>query len=49
MGKLNAITLKKLQAGFHNDGDGLYLVAQNSGSRSWILRTMVNGNPPISD
>jgi integrase len=27
----------------HNDGNGLYLNVQKSGSRSWILRTMVRG------
>src|SRR5437016_3418446 len=42
-GKLNAIELKKLEPGFHADGRGLYLDVQESGSRSWILRTMVRG------
>jgi integrase len=27
----------------HNDGNGLYLDVQKSGSRSWILRTLVRG------
>ena len=42
-GKPNAIQLKNLEAGFHSDGRGLYLDVQPSGSRSWILRTMVKG------
>jgi len=42
-GKLNAIELKKLMAGFHSDGRGLYLDVQESGSRSWVLRTLVRG------
>lgn len=41
--RLEAITLKKLPAGMHNDGSGLYLLVQDTGSRSWILRTMVRG------
>jgi integrase len=44
MGKqLVAIELKKLPAGMHADGAGLYLEVKESGSRSWILRTMVRG------
>src|SRR4026209_2376964 len=42
-GKLNAVQLKTLSPGEHSDGHGLYLVVQPSGSRSWILRTMVRG------
>ena len=41
--KLNAIQLKKLPPGMHSDGGGLYLEVQESGSRSWILRTTVRG------
>jgi hypothetical protein len=41
--KLLAIELQKLPAGMHSDGDGLYLCVQESGSRSWILRTTIKG------
>jgi integrase len=41
--RLNAIALRKLGTGMHADGNGLYLQVQESGSRSWILRTMVRG------
>ncbi len=41
--KLAPVSLKKLPAGKHGDGDGLYLNVEPSGSRSWILRTMVAG------
>ena len=34
---------KRLEPGRHADGDGLYLVVAKSGSRSWTLRTTVNG------
>jgi len=40
---LKAIELGKLPAGKHYDGGGLYLNVEPSGSRSWILRTTVNG------
>src|SRR5690242_14151089 len=40
---LKAIELPKLPAGKHYDGGGLFLNVEPSGSRSWILRTMVNG------
>jgi hypothetical protein len=43
VGKLNSMELKRLPAGFHADGAGLYLDVQESGSRSWILRTSVRG------
>jgi len=42
-GKLKALTVEKLKPGRHGDGAGLYLHVQDSGSRSWILRTMVCG------
>jgi integrase len=42
--RLNAIALHKLPPGMHNDGNGLYLDVQKSGSRSWILRTIVRGH-----
>ena len=31
------------EAGFYSDGDGLYLAVKPTGSKSWILRTMVLG------
>jgi hypothetical protein len=42
-GKLKVVELNGLKAGTHSDGGGLYLVVQDSGSRSWILRKMVCG------
>lgn len=41
--RLEAVTVKKLKPGAHNDGNGLYLVVEPSGSRSWLLRTAVKG------
>ena len=41
--RLTPSQLKKLSGGMHADGNGLYLVVQSSGSRSWILRTTVRG------
>ena len=41
--RLAAVQLKNLAAGMHSDGNGLYLCVQESGARSWILRTMVRG------
>jgi hypothetical protein len=42
-----ALTIKRIDAlkepGRYNDGDGLLLVVKASGSKSWILRTMVRG------
>ncbi len=43
LNRLEALNLKKLRPGMHPDGNGLYLVVQDSGARSWILRTMVRG------
>ena len=34
---------KRLEPGRYLDGDGLYLVVAKGGSRSWTLRTTVNG------
>lgn len=31
------------EPGFYGDGDGLYLSVKPSGSKSWVLRTMVQG------
>jgi integrase len=43
VGKLKANQLNKLDPGMHSDGEGLYLDVQESLSRSWILRIVVNG------
>jgi Arm DNA-binding domain len=43
LNRLEPVTLKKLRPGMHADGNGLYLVVQESGSRSWILRTLIQG------
>ena len=42
---LNTSTVrsKRLKPGRYPDGDGLYLVVAKSGSRSWTLRTTVDG------
>ena len=42
-GRLKVVNLERLEAGMHGDGGGLYLNVEPSGSRSWILRTMVRG------
>ena len=41
--KLTAAKIKTLPAGRHGDGQGLMLVVQRSGSRSWIQRIMIQG------
>lgn len=44
MGKLTAISAKNLtKLGRHGNGDGLYLHIAPSGSRSWVLRIVVQG------
>jgi integrase len=43
LNRLEPVTLNKLKPGYHADGNGLYLVVQDSGSRSWILRTVIRG------
>ena len=42
-GRLKVAGLARKKAGKHYDGGGLYLNVEASGSRSWILRTMVQG------
>jgi integrase len=42
-GKLKALGLDKLAPGKYYDGGGLHLEVGETGSRSWILRTMVCG------
>ena len=41
--RLRATQVRKLPAGKHVDGNGLMLVVQRSGSRSWVQRIMVHG------
>lgn len=44
MSKLSARRVETLkEPGFYGDGDGLYLSVKPSGSKSWILRTVVQG------
>jgi integrase len=44
LGKLPAVSLRKLKAGMHGDGGGLYLQVTASGARTWIFRfKAVNG------
>lgn len=41
--QLTSISASKKGPGRHLDGDGLYLVVEPSGSRSWILRIVIHG------
>lgn len=44
MSKLSARRVETLkEPGFYGDGDGLYLSVKPTGSKSWILRTVVRG------
>jgi integrase len=43
MGKLTALAVARAGAGFHGDGDGLYLQVGRAGSRSWIFRYALDG------
>jgi integrase len=44
MGALNKAKIDRLTTkGRYADGDGLYLVVRESGTRAWILRTVVKG------
>lgn len=43
MPALTALKVKNAEAGRHADGQGLYLLVRASGSRSWVLRTQVDG------
>ena len=44
MGVLTAVKAKALKApGRHTDGKGLHLYVKESGTKSWVLRTPVNG------
>ena len=43
-GRLTALKVKTLsKPGRYGDGNGLYLVVDQSGARRWMLRTMVQG------
>jgi integrase len=45
MGKLSATAVKAAtRPGRLGDGDGLYLIVQPSGSKSWVCRVQKNGN-----
>ena len=42
--KLTALSVKKLnKAGWHADGDGLYLVIESSGANRWMQRLVIQG------
>lgn len=43
MGKLTALKIKAAPAGRHPDGDGLYLIVRDTGSRQWMLRIQAQG------
>ena len=43
MSKLTVLGVKKAGTGRHGDGNGLYLVVSDTGSRKWVLRIQVNG------
>ena len=42
-GKLTKKLVENLGTGRHGDGGGLYLVVKPSGTRSWIVRVVVQG------
>ncbi|WP_256325987.1 Arm DNA-binding domain-containing protein [Sphingomonas sp. YR710] len=45
MGKLSATAVKAAtRPGRIGDGDGLFLIVQPSGSKSWVCRVQKNGN-----
>ena len=41
--RLTAAAVRKLGPGMYADGNGLYLVVDESGARRWALRTVVHG------
>jgi integrase len=43
MGKLTALRIKSAGPGRHPDGDGLYLIVRDTGSRQWLLRIQAEG------
>jgi hypothetical protein len=42
-GKLTRKLVENLRAGRHGDGNGLYLVVDQSGAQRWIVRVVVKG------
>ena len=43
MGKLTFLKVKAAAPGRHPDGDGLYLIVRDTGSRQWLLRIQAEG------
>lgn len=43
MGKLTFLKVKTAAPGRHPDGDGLYLIVRDTGSRQWLLRIQAEG------
>ncbi|WP_267394971.1 MULTISPECIES: site-specific integrase [unclassified Sphingomonas] len=43
MGKLSALKIKSAPPGRHPDGEGLYLIVRDTGSRQWLLRIQSGG------
>jgi integrase len=41
--KLNAVAVRNAKPGKYADGNGLYLIVEDSGSKHWILRTVIRG------
>src|SRR5262245_13084683 len=41
--QLTAVAVRRMKAGRHADGRGLYLLVEAPGSRRWVLRVMANG------
>ncbi len=41
--RLTAVAVRRKKSGKYADGNGLYLVVDESGARRWILRTVVTG------
>lgn len=40
---LSAMKIRSAKPGKHCDGNGLYLVVDDSGAKRWLLRTVVRG------
>src|SRR5687767_3797511 len=40
---LTQVKINGLEPGFHADGNCLFLVVEDSGTKHWIVRTTVNG------
>ena len=45
MSKLTAALVRKLPAGMHGDGNGLWLQVSGAQQRSWLFRFTLNGKP----